>query len=271
MIEIPRVFVGTLYSGEAELEEHRLAIASQQGVSVYHHIISGLPEKEAHEALWQAWNEVHGQYDLLVKIDADTVLMTNTALLDIFTMLASVPGPTAVQIPLLDYFTNSHIMGLNAFSSEVTFNVQSDPLYSDRVSFSPCHIFHGETVSKLSPIGFHGKCPNRRQSFFFGHHRMKKKQYNTLRKVARAWNVYGDESRAAALLGAIAACSTSKHHVDYSTDNFDSLLSQYTNNPVSFSRLKQLSFLFLLMGEGSFLRRKLSWAIGKFVLSVFFG
>jgi len=72
-VPCPRVFVGTLACGEAERVECSAAVAAQTGVSVTHAVIEDLPELEAHNALWDAWESAQAGHDLFVKIDADTV------------------------------------------------------------------------------------------------------------------------------------------------------------------------------------------------------
>src|SRR3954447_18957837 len=94
----PRVFVGTLFSGEAEFDESQSMIRRQEGVAVETHVTSGLPELEAHNALWAAWEAAKKRHDLFVKIDADTILVDEGALSRIHGLFAGDPDVTGAQI-----------------------------------------------------------------------------------------------------------------------------------------------------------------------------
>lgn len=200
----PRIFVGTLTSGEAEFEECCKAITNQTGVHVTHHIIQNLPEFEAHNALWTAWNDNKPNHDLFVKIDADTVLNRNTVLLEIFDLFKN-EDVTGAQIPLHDYFTDAPINGLNCFSPRVEFRPSKRKLFADHADFGHRKVLKGDAVSHLSPIGWHGKNPSPTQSFHFGLHRTLKGQKDVLKKLANAWHKHKDSSREWALAGAASA------------------------------------------------------------------
>ena len=77
---VPRVFVGTMYAGEAEFEACQSAIARQRNVEIKHTVIRNLGEDEAHRALWQAWDAVKSSFDMFAKIDGDTILVDDDAL-----------------------------------------------------------------------------------------------------------------------------------------------------------------------------------------------
>ena len=138
----PRVFVGTLACGEAERVECSAAVAAQTGVSVTHAVIEDLPELEAHNALWDAWEAAKAGHDLFVKIDADTVLARPTALEEIAALFTD-EAVTGAQILLHDFFTDQLIAGLNAFSRAVTFRRATDRLWTDRVQRHPSRAVTG--------------------------------------------------------------------------------------------------------------------------------
>ncbi len=110
-----RVFVGTLYSNENDFEKCCAMIQTQQNVIVTHRIISGLEEVVAHNALWSAWRYNQQSHDFFIKIDADTVLTSETTLFDICECITNFDA-SGLQAPLYDYFTNDTIYGLNAYS-----------------------------------------------------------------------------------------------------------------------------------------------------------
>ena len=115
-----KIFVGTLYSGESEFEACCKEIEKQIGVEVHQKVFSFLPEYAAHNELWSYWEKVKDNFDLFVKVDADTVLNDNFALLKISQLFNDI-DVTGAQILLHDYFTDDLIAGLNVFSKQVIF------------------------------------------------------------------------------------------------------------------------------------------------------
>ena len=217
---LPRIFVGTLYSGEAELEECRAAVAAQRDVVVEHHVISNLPEHEAHATLWEAWNSVKGQFDLFAKIDADTVLRDETVLSTVQALFAADKDVTGAQVLLHDYFTDQLIAGLNFFSPEVVFQKTKNRLYCDRVDTNHKKVLNGDAVAHLAPIGYHCNNPKAVQAFHFGLHRMFKKQDDLVRRVAQVYLEKGGEGRMWALGGAMSASFWLRNHSDYGDRKF---------------------------------------------------
>ena len=225
----PRIFVGTLASGEAEFEECCQAIESQQDVEVKHHIISDEPEFEAHNKLWQSWTQVKSDYDLFVKIDADTVLCRPTALIDIFGLFSD-PAITGAQILLHDYFTDRLIAGLNSFSPAVHFHRSSRRLFADRADSNHNVVLKGEVVKHLAPIGWHCIHPHPRQAFHFGLHRALKQQREIIVRCASVWLKKRDEPRSWALTGAMAAGWRLRSNYDYGNARFKASFDRYLDN-----------------------------------------
>lgn len=200
--EKPRVFFGTMYSGESELADCKQAIAAQKYLSnIQHHIISGLREKNAHDELWKSWENCKNDFDLFVKVDADTIIANDHAISDVWNLFATNKRVTGVQVRLLDYYTNSLIAGLNFFSPVVKFKTSPD-LYCDRVDTNHDIVLKGEAVKHLEPIGYHCKNPSKIQSFHYGLHRMLKHQIDTIRNVI---NAPQEEKRMYAIYGAAYA------------------------------------------------------------------
>jgi len=219
----PRVFVGTLACGEAERVECSAAVAAQTGVSVTHAVIEDLPELEAHNALWDAWEAAKAGHDLFVKIDADTVLARPTALEEIAALFTD-EAVTGAQILLHDFFTDQLIAGLNAFSRAVTFRRATDRLWTDRVDGGHRMVLKGEPVRHLAPIGWHCRAPHPCQAFHFGLHRALKEQEAMIARCAAVWLVERDDARAWALAGAMSAGAL-RHHVDYGDAGFQAAFS----------------------------------------------
>ncbi len=225
-MDVPRIFVGTLACGEAEFDDCCRAVAMQQGVEVTHHVIANQPEFEAHNQLWEAWDQAKSSCHLFVKVDADTVLSRPNALADISALFAN-PLVTGAQILLHDYFTNQLIAGLNAFSPVVTFHPSSRRLFADHVDRNHNVVLKGEAVAHLAPIGWHCTNPNPRQAFHFGLHRALKKQHEVIRECAAVWLEKRDVPRSWALIGARAAGWRLSKHFDYGDDRFERAFERF--------------------------------------------
>lgn len=211
---LPRVFIGTMYCGEHDFERCKQALLSQADVSIEHCIIENLPEKEAHNRLWDSWRAVQNTtFDMFVKVDADTVLMHDRVLIELWNTLQSNKRITGIQAPLHDYYTDGFINGLNCFTNSVTFSPSIDPLYCDRnVDSGHDIVLKAEHVSDaLKPAGQHCHHASAMQSFHFGLHRTLKNQHPTLARVRAAWERKHseklDDNRSYALLGASVAGS----------------------------------------------------------------
>lgn len=198
------IFVGTLYHGEAEFDKHLESLSHQVDIKLYHHVIKNLSEYKAHKQLWIDWQKNRSKFDLFVKIDADTILNRNSALLEIYKLFDDT-NVTAAQIRLKDYYSNSLINGLNAFNPTVKFRNKSKRLFPDRVDYNHKKILFADATQKLEPIGYHCLFPNNRQAFYYGFRRMLKKQYDILKLVAKEWTINQDEARLWALMGAQSA------------------------------------------------------------------
>lgn len=216
-----KIFVGTLFCGEEEFEESKRMVLSQKDVEIHHCVIKNLPEYEAHNALWNEWNSAKINFDIFVKIDADTILDNEFKLRDISKEFQKNDRLTGMQIPLHDYFTDSEILGLNCFSNKVIFNPARSRLHADHADTGHDIVYRNDAVTHLSPAGKHCSYPNPKQSFHYGFHRMKKNQRETICKVYKAWKKNGGDGRAFALYGAkIAAENFSMGH-DYGDEDFE--------------------------------------------------
>ncbi len=204
MSELPRIFVGTMYMQEGDFQTSLAEVQAQEGVTVSHVIISGLKEKEAHNALWNAWRHQGPHNDLFVKIDADTVLASHTTLRDLWDLFQTDLRITGIQAPLHDYFTDGPINGLNSFSTKVVFNDTKDELYCDRqVDTGHDVVLRGDILpERLRPAGYHCHYATDKQAFHYGLHRMLKGQREVIKKVFNAWIAHGDRTRGFAVLGA---------------------------------------------------------------------
>lgn len=198
-----RIFVGTMFCGEGDLQQCLSAIHNQIDVDVEHMLISNLPEKEAHNRLWDAWRKRQNQFDLFVKIDADTVLRSSNVLRTVCNLMEANSNVTGIQAPLHDYFTDSHIMGLNCFRNNVIFQDTQSELYCDRgVDVGHNVVLRTNLPEELSPAALHCHYASEQQAFHFGLHRQLKNQNDIIAKVKKAYDKNHDKLRGLVLHGA---------------------------------------------------------------------
>lgn len=208
----PRVFFGTMNSGEGEFEKCCESISKQKDLQNNRHfVVSGLKEVEAHNTLWDAWESEKADFDLFVKVDADTILWDGIVSQVWRGAFQADPRVTGVQLKLFDFFTEAPISGLNFFSPRVRF-ARSSGLYPDRVDSGHDVVLKGKDVEFLGFAGSHCSAPTEIQAFHFGFHRMLKGQYDVLRRVYDAWKRestlspdYDKQKRTFALMGALQA------------------------------------------------------------------
>lgn len=219
----PQVFVGTMYCGEGDYDECTTSILSQRGVTVHHVVIVNLPEKEAHNRLWQSWRGVQKTgFDMFVKVDADTVLAHDEVLLEFWHVMKANPRVTGIQAPLQDYFTDGYINGLNCFSPRVTFRDTADELFCDRqVDVDHDVVVKSDQVpERLRHAGYHCYHATDAQAFHFGLHRALKNQTHVIDLVRQAHRRHGDRQRALALLGVECAPSFNVGGFNYGDERF---------------------------------------------------
>lgn len=220
-----RVWIGTLSCGEAEHDMCLAAIKAQKNVVITHCMIENLPELEAHNALYNEWNAAKKNHDIFVKVDADTVLINDTIVSRMCDKFFA-NNLDAMQIYLLDYFTDGFIAGLNAYSPSLEFKTTNNKLYPDRNMTSKYkNPMFGDQLLDLAPAGKHCMYPHKLQAFHYGLHRMLKGQQSNMHKVFTAWNSKGGDGRAYALAGAMLSSKLAKN-IDYN----DPVLQAYVNS-----------------------------------------
>ena len=164
-----RILVGTLYSGENEFEECLAAIHSQIGVDFEQLIIENKPELEAHRLLFTSFLERAAEFDLLVKVDADTVLGSPELFGRISDRFEAEPTLEVLSIGLQDFFTGKLINGLQTYLNTTRWNLEKDTVFPD-IPLLDLNRYHYD-VSELAPAGMHSPNPSVLQAFHYGVHR----------------------------------------------------------------------------------------------------
>lgn len=213
-----------MYCGEGDFDYCCEAIKSQKNVDVKHHIIKNKPEKEAHNDLWSAWREAKKQddYDMFVKVDADTVINENV-LYEFSLIMKANPRVTGMQASLMDFFTLKFINGLNCFGPSVEFLDTTSELYCDRnVDVGHDLVIKADLLPEtLRPAGYHCFFSSNKQAFHFGVHRALKKQFHILDDIKTAYASNPNKKRALALLGASASKNFDMGGFNYNDDLFN--------------------------------------------------
>lgn len=202
----PKILVGTLSCGEAEASLCCEQVAIQTSVNVQHVLFENLTELEAHRQLFTLWNRERSNYDLFVKIDADTILNSHDALIRAWSFFEKNDDVTAIQVGLFDFFTQKMIAGLNMFRPSVHFDLPQDRLFCDRVEEKGHRqLLTIEDTKSLYPIADHCRFPSERQAFHFGYRRWAKGQITIIEDLLQAWQADPNVGRLWALSGVYIA------------------------------------------------------------------
>ncbi len=212
-VDAPTVFVLTLYSGEGEFETSCEVLRRQSGVFVEQRVFSNMANKEAHVALYETIAAQSRNYDYFLKLDADMVLRSDHSLQKMVGEFAAQADTDVMTWPVMDHFSGSNIYGIHMFSDRVRWNTNIPDVFVD-----PPPVFPGQKI--IHPLDswadvVHAPLPSMRQAFEFGVHRGFKTfkarekdprnivfHLGILRRVWRAFQASGDQTRGLALLGA---------------------------------------------------------------------
>lgn len=163
-----KMLILTLSTGEAALPALREQIR-RQTFQADHHVIEGLPNREAHEALHDVVMRRAGEYDLFFKIDADMTFRRDTALQDVVAGIARYPDVRHFLFPLQDFFTAQEIRGASLYRSGVRWAPILDGLFVDPAPIDAKASWCGGSAT---PFLNHGEIASDFESFSFGVHKM---------------------------------------------------------------------------------------------------
>jgi hypothetical protein len=230
-----KILVGTLYSGENEYEACLTAIRAQADVDFDHLVIESKPELEAHRLLFTYFLERSAEFELLVKVDADTVLSSPYLFKKIIARFEADPGLEVLSIALHDFFTDELINGLQIYRKSVRWNLEQDTIFPDIPLFDPRRYYYD--VSELAPAGEHCPNPSYLQAFRYGVHRGLKSiqkihsttHWANMQKVWRHFLVRKDKRLGLAVLGAelVYAGVFGRDEQNYTNPKMDQALARY--------------------------------------------
>ena len=184
--------VGMLYSGENEYAAS-VAALEQQSLRDWDLLrFENLPNKEAHDRLYQAFMQRADQYRFFLKLDADTVLRDAHSL-DTLVGLLDIPERDTLIVDAHDWISDSLIpAGMQAYSNRVRWPVSPDMLMVDHSPRFPGH-GHRQYLPP-APIAEHSPDPSPFQAFRYGVHRCLKaiqpdRRKKDVRRAVLHWSV----------------------------------------------------------------------------------
>jgi hypothetical protein len=215
-----RIYVGVLYSDENEFESCIKSIEAQDYPDFKYFVFKGLAKKEAHETLFN--NFCESGFDVLVKVDADMVLIGNDLFSYIQDNLVENMRTQNLQFPVYDYFSDQPIWGLNVYRGIKP--QESNDVFTDIIkvdNWSP----------DLKIAATHCQDPTFFQSFHYGVHKAikvaesyklgldKKVEYykDIIKKTYESCMETREERRAICIAGArfAVAYELGAEHLDY--------------------------------------------------------
>jgi len=231
-----KILVGTLYSGENEYEDCLASIRMQTFSDYDHLIIADKPELEAHYQLYKTFLDNKERYDLLIKIDADMVLISDRFFESVVAWFMEDPNLEVLTVGALDFLSGQLInAGNQAYRNSVHWNFEKDTLYPDVPELSTGHYIH-DTV-RLATAAHHSPNPSIPQAFHFGVHRGLKsiqRKHSTahwalLEHVWQNFLLTGDRRMGLAVLGGelVYAGKFGRAEHNYTNPSLDSHLASY--------------------------------------------
>lgn len=164
-----RLLIGTLYSGENEFEQCVRSLQSQTYPHWEHEVYENLPNKEAHETLYQEFMGRSDEFDLFMKLDADMVFKDSTSLARVVEIFQEKPTLDHLQMVVHDWLSDSLIMGVHVFSDRAVWDFRNENLFVDYPPSIPGERWR--LWGSPAPLVVHSPNPSPFQAFRFGVHR----------------------------------------------------------------------------------------------------
>jgi hypothetical protein len=167
-----RILVGMLAAGENERDQAVAALRAQTHQDYELFVIENRPNKEAHETLYSRFMSSARDFDIFFKLDADMVLLRNTALEEVAAFFAANPDVELLLFELIDWYSDSLIPGLVITRSSARWPSHSDQLMVDsfvRITGKNVHV-----SDRQAALAIHSPDPSPLQAFRFGVHRAMK-------------------------------------------------------------------------------------------------
>jgi hypothetical protein len=212
-----KILVGILYCGENEWSECERSIAQQTLPAAGQFTLAWLPNRQAHQKLYETFESHRDEVDLFLKIDADMVLRKSNLFENIAAFFLDQPSVDHLEVAVYDHFLEENIFGLNCFRNTIARKDRNNAIFTDAC-------FTGKRKQRdtdsLAPAADHCPDPSRFQSFHYGVHKAvkfhqeKRSQWNSRRSrvnwerfqiLLRNWKNGKQERHLLAILGFLDA------------------------------------------------------------------
>jgi hypothetical protein len=237
-----RIFVGTLYTIENEFEECVASIERQSYRNFQHFVFRNLPNKKAHDTLYRSFMEKAGEFDLMIKVDADMVIEDEHLFAKIVERFRSNGQLKDLEIAVHDFFSDRLIWGMHTYRNTVEWRQTDEDLFVDACPLDENERIHDD--SELAPAAIHCKNPSPFQAFHYGVHKALKTIQPGCKEIDYGYTLYHwyniestrqnffrtrDRRIGFAILGAELAFRGSiwPHHLDYTNPFLEKLYKPY--------------------------------------------
>jgi hypothetical protein len=164
-----KLLCGIMHCGEPQYFNCVQSLVDQVGIEVTYFVLKDLPNKEAHEQLYQRF--AHDKdHDYFLKLDADMVLTNNDVVKNTISRLKQYPEKTHFICGVLDFFTGHTIYGIHFFKQGHAFRKTEEQLFVDRIETD--HTL--SLVHEIDYVATHSFAPSSSQSFHYGLHKANK-------------------------------------------------------------------------------------------------
>ena len=161
-----KVLIGTLNIGESEFEACKKSILSQENVDFDHFIISGKPNKNAHDELYASFMDRSKEVNFFLKLDADMTFCSPNSLRQLVD-IAVMNKAAHVISWIKDIPSSLMIPGVQLYRSDTRWGGSDDLL---NVDYPPT--LFGRSLAVGAPcLVDHMSCPSTFQLFRYGIHK----------------------------------------------------------------------------------------------------
>lgn len=161
-----RILTGILHTDEAEFPSAERRLRDQRGVHIESFVLSGLPNKQAHDELYARFMARAPDFDFFFKLDADMTLRSPSSLKSLIDIVSSKGAAHALSY-VWDAPSGLTIPGVQLFRSDSRWEGSDEQL---NVDYPPRLM--GESVLIVDPVFVdHMSSPSAYQLFRYGIHK----------------------------------------------------------------------------------------------------
>lgn len=164
-----RALVGILHVGESSLPKAIASVESQQQVEPIIHLIGHRPKWDAHRELFDHFSAVGGDYELMVKLDADMEILHPRLLAASGDILARHLRVDHIVFGVDDWLSGERIMGISIWRGGVRWETPPPDLFTDLAPSTARDRL--KLIDLGRPLVAHAQSPSASQAFRYGAHR----------------------------------------------------------------------------------------------------